>query len=84
MGTGLFYLLRSDGKIKFEISDNGIGIVEDRQKEIFKIFNRIEKRSDNSGIGLSVCKKIAEIHGGEIWVDSELGKGSTFHFEILK
>lgn len=72
-----------NGKVKFEISDNGIGIAADRQKEIFKIFNRIEKRSDNNGIGLSVCKKIAEIHGGEIWVDSELGKGSTFQFEII-
>ncbi len=73
-----------DDKIKFEMTDNGIGIAEKRQKDIFKIFSRIEKRSDNNGIGLSLCKKITEIHGGEIWIESQLGKGSTFHFEIKK
>lgn len=70
----------------FLIEDNGIGINFKDIKEIFLIFKRLhnEKIYSGSGIGLAHCKKIVEIHNGEIWVESVVGKGSIFNFTISK
>jgi PAS domain S-box-containing protein len=67
---------------EFYIKDNGVGIDKKYHEQIFKMFYYITKNKNSSGIGLSIVKKIVEIYGGKIWLDSKLGEGTTFYFII--
>ncbi len=69
---------------QFSVSDNGIGIEKKYHATVFKIFHSLQKRKDSSGIGLSMVKKNVELHKGTIWLNSEIGKGTTFYFTIKK
>jgi signal transduction histidine kinase len=75
---------RNGGVVRFAVADNGIGMDPKDAKEIFEPFHRLHGGSHypGTGIGLAVCERIVEHHGGRIWAESEPGQGSTFRFEL--
>ena len=73
---------QESGFFRFHVADNGIGIAPEYHEQIFTPFRKIHPEIEGVGIGLALVKKIVEHHGGRVWVESELGKGSTFYFTI--
>ena len=76
----------TDGQLEVSVKDTGIGIPPEDQAAVFEEFRQVGQRSDRSregtGLGLTLAKRFVELHGGRIWVESEVGKGSTFSFAI--
>ena len=87
-GGAVVVAARRDGDcVKLSVSDTGAGIPADKIGRLFSKFYQVEEtreaaRSRGTGLGLTICKGIVEGHGGKIWVESELGRGSTFHFTL--
>jgi signal transduction histidine kinase len=71
-----------EGKPIFYVRDNGMGIAPEHFERVFGLFNKLDPKTDGTGIGLALVKRIIEVHGGRIWVESEVGKGTTFFFTL--
>jgi signal transduction histidine kinase len=70
------------GQPIFYVRDNGMGIAPEHHERVFGLFNKLDPKTDGTGIGLALVKRIIEVHGGRIWVESEIGKGATFFFTL--
>ena len=70
------------GMLIFHVRDNGIGIPPEHHDRVFGLFNKLDVKSDGTGIGLALVKRIVEVHGGRIWVEGEAGQGTTFYFTL--
>lgn len=95
ISNAINYIDKEEGKIevtfkelkhywKFSVSDNGVGIAASYHDKIFKIFETLDRKGKSTGIGLSIVKKIIELYKGEIYLESEEGKGTTFFFKLRK
>jgi signal transduction histidine kinase len=77
---------QADGFVEISVSDTGIGISPEDQAKIFEEFRQVggdyAHKREGTGLGLTLAKKFVELHGGKIWVESEVGKGSTFSFTL--
>lgn len=73
---------RSEDQTVFFVRDNGMGIAPEHHERVFGLFNKLDSSTEGTGIGLALVKRIVELHGGKIWVESEAGKGATFYFTL--
>lgn len=73
---------KTDGRVQVSVQDNGTGIAPENLAKIFDAFTRLQSQTSGTGLGLSISKRIVDKHGGQIWVESEPGKGTVFHFTL--
>jgi signal transduction histidine kinase len=74
-----------DGTVEISVTDTGVGIAPEDHDAVFEEFRqvgKVEKKAEGTGLGLALCRKFVELHGGRISLTSEVGKGSTFTFTI--
>ena len=74
-----------DESVEISVSDTGVGIAPQDQEAVFQEFRQVgtaEKKAEGTGLGLTLCRKFVELHGGRIWVKSQVGQGSVFTFTI--
>src|SRR4029434_3052342 len=74
-----------DGFVEVSVRDTGVGIAPEDQERVFEEFRQVgtaEKKAEGTGLGLTLCRKFVELHGGRIWVKSQVGVGSTFTFSL--
>jgi signal transduction histidine kinase len=74
--------IKRNAQTIFFVRDNGMGIAPEYHQKVFGLFDKLNPASDGTGIGLALVKRIVEVHGGKIWVESELGRGATFFFTL--
>ena len=75
----------ADGTIEVSVTDTGVGIAPEDQETVFEEFRQVgtaDKKAEGTGLGLALSRKFIELHGGKIWVQSEVGHGSTFTFTL--
>ena len=75
----------SDGSLELSVTDSGIGVAPEDHEAVFEEFRQVgrsEKKAEGTGLGLTLCRKFIQLHGGRIWVKSEVGHGSAFTFTI--
>ena len=73
------------GSVEVSVTDTGVGIAPEDQEAVFEEFRQVGSsaaKQEGTGLGLALCRKFVELHGGRIWVQSELGRGSTFTFTL--
>lgn len=73
---------RKDKEAVFFVKDNGIGIDKNQHEKVFELFYKLDKNSEGTGAGLAIVKRIIEVHGGRIWIESEKGTGCTVYFTV--
>jgi PAS domain S-box-containing protein len=73
-----------NGTVVFHVKDNGPGIAAEYYEKVFGLFNKLNAKTEGTGIGLALVKRIIELHNGQIWIESVLGQGTTFYFTIGK
>ena len=75
----------SNGSAEISVRDTGIGIAPEDQQAVFEEFRQVgrsDKKAEGTGLGLTLCREFIELHGGRIWVQGEVGQGSTFTFTV--
>jgi signal transduction histidine kinase len=73
---------KAEKECVFSIRDSGIGIPQDKREKVFAMFEQVDVKHKGTGLGMSITKQLVELHGGRIWFESEVGKGSTFYFTL--
>jgi signal transduction histidine kinase len=74
---------RDNGQVHCFVRDNGLGIAAEYHARVFDLFDRLDTKVDGTGVGLALVKRIVEVHGGRIWIESAgEGQGSSFHFTL--